>query len=362
MTPTETTMQRPTPVADLPLYDDARAWTGRDMATREDWKLSLDADDVAEIDRAVEAAIARGADLVTMTADDFPLPRLAPRLREVRRAVLHGRGFALIRGWPSTERSLQQCAFAFRGIGAHLGEAISQNGKGHVLGHVANLGLDYADPTTRGYQTRAELAYHVDAGDIVGLLCIRPSRSGGQSKVASSTTVWNEVVRRRPDLARALTQPYPFSRWGEVGAGQMRWFELPLFQHHGGRLVAAIVRTAIEKAQAFDDAPRLTAAQVEAMDVVQAIADEDGVRLDMDFRPGDMQFLCNHSTLHSRTAYEDWPEQDRRRHLLRLWLASDDGPALPSNYVTRFQGATRGGRPNGINVPGVKLVAPLEPV
>jgi hypothetical protein len=98
------------------------------------------------------------------------------------------------------------------------------------------------------------------------------------------------------------------------------------------------------------------------MDVVQAIADEDGVRLDMDFRPGDMQFLCNHSTLHSRTAYEDWPEQDRRRHLLRLWLASDDGPALPSNYVTRFQGATRGGRPNGINVPGVKLVAPLEPV
>jgi hypothetical protein len=280
-----------------------------------------------------------------MTTDDFPLPRLAPRLREVRRAVLHGRGFALIRGWPSTERSLQQCAFAFRGVGAHLGEAISQNGKGHVLGHVANLGLDYADPTTRGYQTRAELAYHVDAGDIVGLLCIRPSRSGGQSKVASSTTVWNEVVRRRPDLARALTQPTPFSRWGE-----------------GGRMVAAIIQSSIEKAQAFDDAPRLTAAQVEAMDVVQAIADEDGVRLDMDFRPGDMQFLCNHSTLHSRTAYEDWPEQDRRRHLLRLWLACDDGPALPSNYVTQFQGATRGGRPNGINVPGVKLVAPLEPV
>ncbi len=126
----------------------------------------------------------------------------------------------LLRGWRSSERSLAQSAMAFRGIGAHLGEAVSQNAKGHVLGHVANLGLDYSDPSTRGYQTTAELKFHTDGGDIVGLLCIRPAGSGGLSRLCSSTTVWNEVVRRRPDLARVLTEPFRFSRIGEVRPGQ----------------------------------------------------------------------------------------------------------------------------------------------
>lgn len=346
--------------APLPVFDDERAWRGPAMAARSDWVHPLDAEDIAELDGAVARAIAAGGDLVAMTAADVPLPRLAPRLAAIRRALLHGRGVALLRGWPSAQRTLRQSATAFRGIGAHLGEAVSQNGKGHVLGHVANLGLDYGDPTTRGYQTTAELNYHVDAGDLVGLLCVRPSRSGGLSKIASSTTVWNELVRRRPDLARALLRPVAFTRWGEVGAGQRRWFALAPFQPHAGRMIAVMVPSAIRKAQAFEDAPRLGADQVEAIEVVQAIADDPAVRLDMDFRPGDMQFLCNHATLHSRTAYEDWPEPERRRHLLRLWLASDDGPALPASITTQFQGRTAGGRPNGINVPGVPLVAPLE--
>lgn len=352
----------PAPAARLPVFDDARAWYGSDMAARSDWVHLLDADDVAQIDAAVARVIADGVDLVTMGRADFPLPGLAPRLAAIRRELLHGRGFTLLRGWPSQERSLLQSAIAFRGIGAHLGEVVSQNGKGHVLGHVANLGLDYADPHTRGYQTTAELRYHVDGGDLVGLLCVRPGRSGGLSKIASSTTVWNEIVRRRPDLARALSDTYAFSRWGEVGAGQQRWFALPLFQPQAGRMIAVIVQSAIDKAQAFDDAPRLTSVQIEALSTVQAIADDPAIRLDMDFRPGDMQFLCNHATLHSRTAYEDWPDPERRRHLLRLWLACDDGPALPDGLTTRFQGRTAGGRPNGINVPGVPLNAPLEPV
>lgn len=345
----------------LPTFDDARAWRGPAMAARSDWILSLDADDVAELDAAVECAIAADVDLVTMTEVGFRLPRLAPRLAAIRRELLDGRGFVLIRGWPSERRTLRQSATAFRGIGAHFGEAVSQNGKGHVLGHVANLGLDYSDPHTRGYQTTAELRYHVDGGDVVGLLCVRPSRSGGLSRIVSSTTVWNEIVRRRPDLARVLMEPYAFSRWGEVGAGQKRWFELPLFQPHAGRMIAVVVQSAIDKAQAFDDAPRLTAEQAEALRLVQAVADDPQVRLDMDFRPGDMQFLCNHVTLHSRTAYEDWPEPERRRHLLRLWLACDGGPDLPDNLTTKFQRRTAGGRPDGINVPGVARVAPLEP-
>jgi alpha-ketoglutarate-dependent taurine dioxygenase len=344
------------------LFQDACHWYGPSLASGQDWTVQLRPEELVELDATVNDALARQVDLVSMTEHDFALPLLAPKLQAIRAELLRGRGFVLLRGWPSSERSMAQSAMAFRGIGAHFGEALSQNAKGHVLGHVANLGLDYADPSTRGYQTTADLRFHTDGGDIVGLLCIRPSKTGGLSRIASSTTVWNELVRRRPDLAQVLTESYAFSRVGEVRPGQQRYFSSPIFQPCDGRMIAVLIQSFIHKAQAFDEVPRLTAAQAEALALVDTLAGDPAIRLDMDFRPGDMQFLCNHSVFHSRTSYEDWPEVERRRHLLRLWMSSDDGPALPANMTRDFQGATASGRPDGILIPGTPLVAPLEPV
>jgi len=344
-----------------PIFDDVRAWYGPHLAKKTDWISLLDDADVAEIDAAVHHVMSAGLDLAQLKKEQFPLPRLQARLKAVRDEVLHGVGFVLLRGWPSKERSLAQSATAYCGIGAHLGEAVSQNHKGHTLGHVTNTGLNYADPTTRGYQTNAELRFHTDAGDIVGLICVRPAKAGGLSKICSSTTVWNEMVKRSPAHAQALTEPYSFTRWNEIGEGQNPFYEMPLFKKHGDRMIAMLVPSAIEKAQSFEGARKMTPLQAEAMKMVNEIADEPSVRLDMDFRPGDMQFICNHSTLHSRTSYEDWPDQSERRHLLRLWLACDGGPSLPDYFTTQFQGKTATGRPNGIRVPGVPLVATLTP-
>jgi hypothetical protein len=241
-----------------------------------------------------------------------------------------------------------------------MGEPVSQNGKGHVLGHVTNLGLDYADPEVRGYQTSARLNYHADSSDVVSLLCLRSSRSGGLSSIVSSTTIWNELVRRRPDHARVLTAPLYYTRWGEVPAGRRPWAEIAAFTPWQGRMIATYVRSAIEKSQLMSEVPRLSSFQLEAMDHLDALAADPVLHLDMEFSPGDVQVLCNHSILHSRTAYEDWPEPHRRRHLLRLWLACEDGPALPPFMTGEFQRATANGRPDGIRVPGVPLVAPLE--
>lgn len=354
--------QTPQTSTELPRFDNAAAWFGPDMADRsDDWILQLDARDVAEIDAAVQAGIARGQDLVGLREGDFALPGLAARLHEARQAVLHGRGFVLLRGWPGTQRSLQENAWAFCGIGAHLGDSVSQNAKGHVLGHVTNLGVDFRDPTTRGYQTGEGLSFHTDGGDVVGLLCLRPSRSGGLSRIASSTTVWNEIVRLHPDLARELMLPYPHSRAGEIGAGQNSTFHVPVFQPCGDHMVCVLVPSYIAKALAYEGVPRLRPEQKQALKRVNTLASDPSIYLDMNFQPGDMQFLCNHSILHSRTPYEDWPELDRRRHLLRLWLACPDGPSLPDNLTTEFQGATASGRPNGVQVPGVPFLAPLSP-
>lgn len=351
----------PLQASTLPIFTDNAAWYGAEMAKRSDWLVELDADDRAELEAAMADALLRSIDLVTLAEADFPLPTLGPKLKTIRREILHGRGFVLLRGWPSTQYTIEENACVFRGVGVYLGEALSQNAKGHILGHVANLGLDYSDPAARGYQTNANLNFHTDGGDIVGLMCIRPSKAGGLSRLCSSTTIWNEITRRRPDLAHVLMAPYCFSRIGEVRPGQERFFRSPIFQPCAGRMIAVLIPSFIEKAQAFEEVPRLTPQQIEAIQLVGELADDSAIRLDMDFRPGDMQFLCNHSIFHSRTAYEDWPEVERRRHLLRLWISSEDGPEIPANLTTEFQGCTASNRPDGIRIPGVQLVAPLQP-
>ncbi len=347
--------------ASLPIYRNAQSWYGNELRNQTDWIYELSEPEQAEIAQAVAKAIASDVSLVSMTAADFPLGSLGERLRDMGREIMHGRGFALLRGLNTMGLSLEEHACAFRGIGAHFGEAVSQNAKGHVLGHVANLGLDYSDPTTRGYQTPAELRFHTDAADIVGLMCIRGARAGGLSRIASSTTVWNEAVRRRPDLAAELLKTYCFTRWGEVRPGHKAYFEVPLFREHGGRMIAVFIAGAIEKAQALPGVAPLTPLQREAILLVNELAGSDDIRLDMEFRPGDMQFLLNHAMLHARTGYEDWPEPERRRHLLRLWLACPDGPALPDYMTTEFQGRTASGRPDGVWLPGIELKANLYP-
>ena len=341
--------------------DGPQAWRGDAMAGREaEWRHDWTAAEVQEIEAAVAKAGADGGAITAITKENFPLPTVSARLLAMRKRLLDGPGFFMLRGLPVERWTIREAAIAFWGVGAHMGRACSQNGKGHVLGHVKNLGLDYNDPMARGYQTAARLPFHTDSSDIVGLLCWRPSKSGGLSSIVSSTTVYNEALQRRPDLMATLTRPFYRTRWGEVPEGKMPWAEVPVFMPHEGRIISHYVRSAIRKGQLLPGAPPLTEAQTEALDLVDAIANEAGVHLDMDFQPGDMQFVCNHAIWHSRTAFEDYAEPDRRRHLLRLWLACPDGPALPEWMTASYGGATADGRPNGIQVPGVPFVAPLE--
>lgn len=348
------------PLDELPIFDNPQVWWGPDKLAQGGWIHRFDDAQLDEIDQCVQRADRSGRDLLEFSVEDLALPGLRALLDQVRREVLHGAGFFVFKGIPVERYTLRQSAIAYWALGLHLGEPVSQNGKGHVLGHVANLGLNYADPEVRGYQTSARLGYHTDSSDIVGLLCLRTARSGGVSSIVSSTTLWNELVRRRPDHARTLLLPYHRTRWGEIPEMKQRWGANPIFAPIAGRMIASYVRSAIFKAQAMPEVPRLTPEQIEAIDHLDALAADPSIHLDMVLEPGDVQWLSNHHILHSRTAYEDWPETERRRHLMRLWLACDDGPPLPAAMHERL-GLTAKGRPNGICVPGVPFIAPLLP-
>jgi hypothetical protein len=338
-----------------------QVWYGPEMARQTDWIRPLTAAEVAELESAVKRLDVSGIDIAAIGPRDLNAPALQPLVDEIRAAVLHGRGFHFVRGIPVERWSVRQCAIAYFGLGTLLGEPVSQNAMGHILGHVKDIGADYARPNHRGYQTAARLAYHCDASDIVGLLCLKPAKAGGKSSIVSSWTLFNEMLRRHPDLLGELLRPVYRDRRGEVPDGAEPWYAVPVFNPMpGGGLVATYVRSAMQKAQRFAEVPRLSPQLIAACDAMDSLAEDPSIHLDMDFRPGDMQFVSNHWIMHSRTAYEDFPEPEKRRHLFRLWLACTDGPALPEVYTRVWHGATSSGRPAGIRVPGVPLSAPLD--
>ncbi len=338
------------------------AWTGADMARRtQEWMHHLTPAEIAELEAAVAAHRAAGRAMGEITAGSFRLPTLGPRLAAMLKDLLHGRGFAVLRGLPVDRMGTEAAAIAYLGIGAHFGSFRSQNARGHLLGHVKDLGLDIADPKVRYYQTTRALEYHTDSCDIVGLLCLKTAKAGGESRIVSSTTLHDEILRRRPDLIEALFHPVPTDRRGEIPPGMLPWFEIPVFNWHEGRLTALYVGQYIRSAQAnFPDCRRLTPQEMAALDLLDALSNDPALNLGIAFRPGDMQFLHNHQILHSRTDFENWPEPERHRHLLRLWLSPVDGRPLPPVFAERYGSLTPGAR-GGILVRDTVLSFTLDP-
>ncbi|MGQ0655363.1 MAG: TauD/TfdA family dioxygenase [Betaproteobacteria bacterium] len=336
-------------------------WRGSELAARTDWIRGFGAAEIDEIYAAVRAFLASGRPLEALSPASFPLPAFGAALKALLAELLEGRGFVLLRGLPVESWTRPEQAAAYLGIGAWLGRARSQNAKGHLLGHVKDLGLDIRDANVRYYQTNRRLEYHTDSVDIVGLLCLQPAKAGGESYLASSMTIYNEVLARRPDLLPALFAPFPTDRRGEVPEGMQPWFDIPVFNRHAGKLSCIYVRQYIESAQAnFPRARRLTRAQVEGMDLIDDLCNDSGLHLAMDFRPGDIQLLHNHQILHSRGDFENWPEPARHRHLLRLWLAPPEARPLPEVFAPRYGSVVPGER-GGIVVKGTKLSVALEP-
>lgn len=301
---------------------DDSAWRGSDMAKTDEWIYELSPADLNEIDHALQ--LARDIPVTQITKKDFPLPSLSRKMDEVRHALQYGRGFALIRGIPVSEYGDEKASAAYWGLGTYLGDAVPQSANGEFLGHIRNEGKTLADPSARGYQTSEELEYHSDSSDIVGLLCLQTALSGGASTVISATQVHNEILDERPDLLKVLYGTFYKDHRGEELAGEAPYYSVRPFSSVEGFVSANLGRPYILSAQRFADVPRLTSEQTEALDFVYDVVSRDYMPLRMQFEPGDIQFLNNYVTLHSRTAFEDAPELERRRHLLRLWLAVPD--------------------------------------
>lgn len=340
--------------------DSPGAWYGSDLQDRSEWKYVLSEQERAELLAATRAARQLSDNIMDIGKEDFVLPTFAKTIHDLKQEIMHGRGFVLLRGLPIEGLDFAEIAAMYWGFGAHIGSARSQNTRGHLLGHVIDLGSSFDNQSVRGYLTNRHLHYHCDSVDIVGLLCLRKAKEGGYSSIVSSYTLHNEMWRRRPDLARALYGPIARDRRDEIPPGRGPWYELPVFNHHEGRLAINYLRTHIDMSQRHEDALRMSEEVVEGLDMMYELANNTSLHLTMQFEPGDIQLLHNHQVLHDRTAYEDWEEEDCKRYLLRLWLSPPDGIDLPEAFAGRYNSVEAGNR-GGVNVAGMERQVPLTP-
>lgn len=353
---------RPGPVEPLRPIAGRTVWRGSAFQGCTDWSHTLSATELTELWVTVAEAGSVQSNMVDLKRHDFPLPSLGPVLQSLKEEIVNGRGFALIRGLPVAEMSRREAALAFWGIGLHLGRPVSQNMAGHMLGHVKDTGGDFHDVNSRGgYQSRARLPYHTDLGaDIVGLLCLQTAKAGGLSSLVSAHAIHNAMLASNPDLVETLAAPIYRDRRGEIPEGKAPYYQAPVFCYHEGYMTTTFVRRFIDSAPRHEGVPPLTAKLAEALARFEILANDSGLRLDMALAAGDMQFVNNLTTLHSRTSFEDHPDAGRKRHLLRLWLAADKAWPLPPEHYERFGTVGDKTRPDGMIGTGVKPNVPLD--
>lgn len=333
-------------------------WSGTEMSNSTGWAVQLCTQDIDDIATGVESFTASGKSLADAEQADFPFGQFDTRLKQIQEQLLHGCGFILLRGLPSDDWTNHQLITAYWGLGQHLGTPVSQNAKAHLLGHV----IDQRTVTTgdtRIYQTNRAQPFHSDSCDIVGLLCLQTAKDGGESAVASSAAIHNELLNTDLQSLATLYGEFMCDRYGEVPEGKLPYYPVNIFNNVDDQLVCCGMDPDIRSAQRLDAIEALTPEQLRALDQFQATARKLAIR--MTLQRGDIQFVNNLVAVHARETFVDHTDAKKRRHLVRLWLSAAKGRALPEFLRERWGNIECGTVRGGIKVPGAIPVVQLNP-
>ncbi|WP_077003063.1 TauD/TfdA family dioxygenase [Variovorax sp. KK3] len=305
------------------------AWKPTDFAHDDAWCYPLAEHQVAQVLQAARAWAGRDFRTLSPAETRERLSSLVP-LADALAADLATRGFALVRGVPVDALPQEDVGLVYWAIGQLLGTGLSQNAKADFLCPVTDMGVDFgysgaaSQRNVRGYQSRADLNYHCDPTDVVGLLCLRQAKAGGASTIVSTPAIFNEMLATHPEHLAVLLRGFAYDRKGEEASGEASVTPvIPVFAPHGDRVSCRYARSYI-LGGAQKRGVALTPAEAAALDCFDAIARREDMAFKMSFRQGDIQLLNNFTVVHGRTAYEDDPDPARRRFLYRLWLQLGD--------------------------------------
>lgn len=352
---------------DFLTFTPSSSWKRSTVGLPNEWSMELSDIDLETLSRSSDKVIENfqcsnvleiPLEIIDTEITVLKTSSLYIKINEILRSkIINGQGFLFIKQIPVQSWGQQKSAVSFLLFSKLLGQLRLQNKLGHVLGHVADLGLRSDDPNVRLYQTCERQTFHTDSCDVVALLCLQPAMQGGLSSVVSAAAVFEEMRRSRPDLLQRLLVPMAHDRRGEVPPGQKPFYLIPVFSLYEGYLTVMYQRQYLDSAQRFPEAPQFSAADVEALDYFDALCNDPEFQLSVQLEPGDIQILHNHELLHDRSAFVNHPDPSHRRHLLRTWICPSEGRPLHPSFADRFGSVIPGDRGGVGAIEGIQPVA-----
>jgi len=319
------------------------SWHGEELFAGVDWEWSFAEEELDELrvlsalDQQLDKPI--GSEL------------LKKKLSSIQDSLENSSGAVILRDFPldtfESEFGAEKISEIFLWLASQVGTPVSQSAAGDLMLSVRNEAFGKDDSRTRGPNTNRRLSFHTDRCDVIAFLCLKQARKGGENELVSSPALYESIRKERPDLLSILMQPFPYKRHVVDKGNALPYCEQPIFSFCDGHFAGSFLRVLIDRADADPACPSLSKEQREALDFLEETAERDDLRVRFRQEPGDVLFLNNWVTFHRRTAFEDWPELERRRHLLRVWLSTPNSrpldEAFKTNYGSVEAGSIRGG-------------------
>lgn len=309
---------------------DKCAWRGEDIAQQTDWIHQLSIATIKALDDCLVQLAQKQLTAPNFNQSDVLISdaEVLKELAEIAEELENGYGFIVLRGIDAAKYNEVQMSNMYYALGLYLGEPVTQNARGNLIGYVENIG-DKKQKMTRVYETNSYLPYHSDMSDVVGLLSIRKAKQGGLSSLVSSASVYNTILEKYPEYLSYFYHPAWYDHLGEVDPSLS-----PIFSYFEGKLACRYLRAYIELGHERRNIP-LSQVQIDALNLFDQISHDATLKLDMMLEPGDMQFCNNYCVMHSRNAFEDYDDLAERRKLLRLWLKMPNARKLAKDFPGR---------------------------
>ena len=300
------------------------AWTRASFRDPSTFSYRLKHETVAEMDAAIESVRARDIGVQQVTGEDFRLRSFAADAGMLREEILDGRGFVVIDGSDTGRVAAEDLALIYWAVGNALGEVLPQNLAGDRMCTVADLGYAPGDANVRNSMTSREIGMHTDTVvfadiDIVGLLCVVQSGTGGESRLISASSIYDRMAREAPMALEQLGHDFPIDRRTEYTADMGPTAEAPILvkNDRGVRMqynYKLMVSGAAKTGRVISDAEQ------QALDTLNGLLDDEHLMVEFRLEPAQMVFLSNHRVLHDRGRWVDDPDPGRKRHLERMWI------------------------------------------
>lgn len=321
------------------------AWDQKTLADDSSWVVEFNESHRLEITDAL-ATFKQWADHNDLTAqwlygnvlptpENFPLPTVGPLLNRAALELEDGYGLAMFRGFPVDGWAAKDLHLLNGGVCGYIGTPRPQTVFGALAADLRDEG--------QGTNHSGALSFHTDPCDVHSLLCVEPAESGGIGTFASSVTIHDALLATTPQHVETLYKDFfhailgfAFVRTGsnEKTLPKSKYFTMPIFTAEKGKFASKYSRFLIDKAQTIAGVPGLTAAQLTALEALEAEMANPNWQFEISYTRGDLVLMNNYVGFHGRTSFNrDDPEGPSKRHMIRLWLSTPNSRALSPAWL-----------------------------